>query len=148
MKRYLFLFLLFAACKASEISHKKDHSYPLLDAQTYLLAGISSDSTYGTSSSSPIKVGTENIAEGEESQQRYLQALLGPNGEEIKPWLIEKCCEFECDKSETGKGFYYFYEISWKHSPEPVFLYLNTFEKSDELLAPAGMSFKKKQEKK
>jgi hypothetical protein len=76
------------------------------------------------------------------NQQRFLNALAGPNGEKITYKKIESCCPFPTKKSEMGAGFLDIYELTWEGQTAPVKLYLNIYEKGV-LMVPVGLSLKK-----
>ncbi|MEM8890374.1 MAG: 2-dehydro-3-deoxyphosphooctonate aldolase, partial [Bacteroidota bacterium] len=87
---FLFSFLLFS-CKGSKklqststkVKSGKIVKPTMQNANAFKLFGISEDETYGYSEKNPIKVGGVDNSEGPKNERRYLNALAGPNGEEI-----------------------------------------------------------------
>ena len=97
MKRLLLVcitFLLFSC-----IATKKTVKTQLLDNQTFLLTKISTDPTYGFSEKKPIEVGGVDKSEGPMNERRFLNALAGPNGEQVSYYRAGSCCPV---KSKNG----------------------------------------------
>ena len=111
----------------------------------YLLTKISDDPEYGYTSKKPIKVASmksdENIARNE---YRFMNALLGPNGEEIEYKRTGSCCGYKSNspKALFGEALLDRYEVNIKGSTEKKILYLDMYE-SGTVVAPLGFTFKK-----
>jgi hypothetical protein len=114
----------------------------LVDSNTFVITEYSKDKKYGYNKDYPINIffGTtinENI-----NQQRFLNALAGPNGEKITYTKLESCCPFPTKRSEMGAGLLDVYQLQWEGQRNPVILYLNIYEKGV-LMVPVGLSLKK-----
>lgn len=148
-------FLMIPACKSSKAGTSAkitkengvyDYGSPkieqqLLDNNTFSITEISKDATYGYTEGNPIMVGKAG-GSGPLNERRFLNALTGPNGEQITYKRLGSCCEF---KTKNGlfddAGFLDKYEVTYEGLDEPVILYINMYD-SDLLKIPAG--FKKK----
>jgi hypothetical protein len=166
MKHYLYLLhisavLTLAACATSKTASRTGTSGSGTDAapnitgsnnvsQSYydnarrtvppfLVVGVSTDPTYGVTQKNPICVGgkTDN---GALNQQRYLNALRGPKGEEISYRRRGSCCAFKTPNGLIGgMGMLDAYEITWTGNEKPVLLYLNFYDEGP-LRAPIGLT--------
>jgi hypothetical protein len=111
----------------------------------YLLTKISDDPEYGYTSKKPIKVASmksdENIAQNE---YLYMNALLGPDGEEIEYKRTGSCCGYKSNspKAFLGSALLDKYEVTIKGKTEKKVLYLDMYE-SGIVVAPLGFTFKK-----
>lgn len=105
----------------------------------FLVAGISTDPTYGVTQKNPICVGG-NTDNGARNQQRYLNAMRGPKGEEISYHRRGSCCAFKTPNGLIGgMGMLDAYEITWAGNDKPVLLYLNLYDEGP-LRAPIGLT--------
>jgi hypothetical protein len=109
----------------------------LLDENTFLLEGISEDSTYGYSPENAIKT-----SGGPTHERRYLNALLGPNGEPVSYYRRRSCCPVKSDNGIMGIAILDEYEVTYPGLEKPVILYLNMYDPGI-LKAPVGFTFKK-----
>ena len=115
----------------------------LLDNYTYLLTEAAADKSYGFSESNPIDVGG-SVESGAANQRRFLNALLGPNGEEIKYYRAGSCCPFKTPNAYINNiGLLDLYRISWDGSSDTLNLYLNLYDQGD-LKIPVGLTARKK----
>lgn len=113
----------------------------LQNSNAFKLFGISEDGTYGYSEKNPIKVGGATNSEGPKNEQRYLNALAGPNGEEISYKRLGSCCAFETENGFMGGGLLDRYEVKWKGGKKPVIIFINMYDMDDkELKAPKGLT--------
>lgn len=80
--------------------------------QPFVIQEISADSTYGFTQENPIKVGG-GFAEGARNQQRYLNALRGPEGQEVSYNRRGSCCMFETPNGMNNMGLLDVYQVSW-----------------------------------
>lgn len=103
---------------------------------------FSIDKKYGYHQDYPVNVGFTTLKEGPANENRFLNALQGPDGEKITYKKIGKCCPFPTKKTEMGGGLLNQYEITWKGLEKPVILYLNMYEKG-EIMVPVGFTPKK-----
>lgn len=142
----LFLGLMIISCVSTKSTLKNvDDNAPIpkLSSQnTFIITEYSKDKKYGYNQDYPINVFFKSIKNDSINQQRYLNALAGPNGEAISYKKIETCCPFPANKSEMGAGYLDVYEITWNGQKTPIKLYLNCFEKGA-IQVPMGLSLKK-----
>lgn len=120
---------------------RSDIYYGMLDANTFELTGISDDTTYGYTSQNAIKVGRPGDS-GPTNERRYLNALLGPNGEAISYVRRGSCCGVKSEYGLMGWAMIDIYIIKYDGLQEPITLYLNMYDPGD-LKAPKGFTFKK-----
>lgn len=109
---------------------------------TFLITEFSNDKKYGYDKNYPINIFYNNTRDQTINQQRFLNALAGPNGEKITYTKLESCCPFPTKKNELGAGFLDVYELKWDGQKKPVVLYLNIYEKGY-LKVPVGLSLNK-----
>jgi len=142
---FIAIFLLLISCVSTKSTIKNiDDNAPIpkLTAQnTFVLTEYSSDKKYGYDPDYPINVFFRNVKDEKINQQRFLNALAGPNGEKISFTEMETCCPFPTKRSELGAGFLNIYEITWEGQKAPVKLYFNIYEKGA-LLCPIGFKIK------
>ncbi|SHM00531.1 hypothetical protein [Hymenobacter psychrotolerans] len=100
---------------------------------------VATDPEYGVTQQKPICVGGKTDS-GARNQQRYLNALRGPGGEEISYRRRGSCCAFKTPNGIIGgMGMLDVYEVSWAGSAKPMLLYLNFYDDGP-LLAPVGLT--------
>jgi hypothetical protein len=109
---------------------------------TFVLTAYSKDAKYGYDKDYPINVFYRNTRNESINQERFLNALAGPKGEQINFKKLESCCPFPTKSSEMGAGFLDVYEITWQGQKKPLTLYVNMYEKGI-LMVPMGLSLKK-----
>lgn len=109
---------------------------------TFVITEYSKDKKYGYDKDYPINVFYRNTRDESINQERFLNALAGPNDEKITFKKLESCCPFPTKKTELGAGFLDVYEITWEGQKKPLLLYLNIYEKGL-LMVPMGLSLKK-----
>ena len=115
----------------------------LIDNNTFAITEYSKDKKYGYDKDYPINIFFYNTRNESINQQRFLNALAGPNGEQITFTKLESCCPFPTKRSEMGAGLLDVYQLRWKGLETPVTLYLNIYEKGA-LMVPVGLTLKKK----
>jgi hypothetical protein len=149
MKKYFILLMLLtiiSSCVSTKSTLKNvDDNAPnlrLTSENTFVINQYSKDKKYGYDEDYPINIFYKSSKEDIINQQRFLNALAGPNGEKITYKKIESCCPFPTKKSEMGAGFLDIYELTWEGQTAPVKLYLNIYEKGV-LMVPVGLSLKK-----
>lgn len=144
---FLLVLTLFVSCVSTKSSLKNvDDNAPvpkLTKDNTFVITEYSKDTKYGYDPDYPINIFYRNTKDQTINQQRYLNALAGPNGEELVYRKLESCCPFPTKRSEMGAGFLDVYEVTWDGQNKPVKLYMNIYEKSV-LMVPVGFSLKKK----
>ena len=109
---------------------------------SFVISKIAKDKKYGYNQDYPVNVGFTSMDEGYNNQVRFLNALAGPNGEQIKIEKKDACCPFPTKKTDMGAGTIDIFEVSWNGLPKPILLYINRFEKG-ELMIPIGFSARK-----
>ena len=114
----------------------------LTTTNTFVITQYSKDLKYGYNPDYPINVFYKNTKDETINQQRYLNALTGPNGEKLFYKKTDICCPFPTKNSELGGGFLDIYEITWVGQKSPIKLYLNIYEKG-ELMVPMGFELAK-----
>lgn len=113
----------------------------LMDDLTYLLTETTTDSSYGYTQSNPVKVGGP-FSEGPKNERRFLNALLGPNGEKVVYQRAGSCCAFRTPNGlMNNTGLLDHYRVSWTGSRDTVSIYVNMYDKGD-LLIPVGFTAK------
>jgi hypothetical protein len=113
-----------------------------LDDNTYLLTEKSDDKSYGFDQANPIKVGKEDS--GPKNERRFLNALLGPNGEALKYFRAGSCCAFKTPNGMIDNtGMLDRYRITWTGAKDTLNIYLNLYDKGD-LKIPVGLTAKTK----
>lgn len=142
MNKYIYLafMLLMLSCSTSKQIIKTN----LKDDQTFDLVKISNDPTYGFSEKNPIRVGGVDKQSGPLNERRFLNALAGPNGEEVEYFRSGSCCPFKSKNDPLGFGQVMLdgYEITWKGSKDTVTIYINMYDYGS-LKAPKGFTIKK-----
>ena len=138
---------LFTSCVSTKSTLKNvDDNAPipkLTKDNTFIISEYSKDPKYGYHQDYPINLFYKNTINETINQQRYLNALAGPNGETLSFKKLESCCPFPTKRSEMGAGFLEVYEVTWEGLQQPIRLYLNIYEKGF-LMAPIGFSIKQK----
>jgi hypothetical protein len=105
----------------------------------FLIAETSDDETYGYSAANPVRVGGGRAA-GARNQQRYLNALLGPEGQPVTYEHRGSCCPFKTRRGLVDNdGQLDMYTLTWRGQKAPVVLYLNMYARAD-LKALAGLT--------
>ena len=144
---FVTLLLLSASCVSTKSTLKYvDDNAPnlvLSKDNTFVITEYSKDKKYGYDADYPINLFFQNTRNEKLNQERFLNALAGPNGEQITYTKLESCCPFPTKRSEMGAGLLDVYQIRWKDQQNPVILYLNIYEKGV-LMVPVGLSLKKK----
>lgn len=141
------LLISISSCTSTKSTLKNvDDNAPtprLINNETFEIKEYSKDKKYGYDKDYPINIFYGNTSNETINQQRFLNALAGPNGEQITYTKLESCCPFPTKRSNMGAGFLDVYQLRWKGQKNPVILYLNIYEKGV-LMVPVGLSLKKK----
>jgi len=111
----------------------------LLDDYTFKISIYSQDKTYGYTENNPIMVGGA-LSDGPQNERRFINALCGPNGEQLEYYRIGSCCPFKTKSSEWG-GMLDMYNVKYRGLEEGLILYINMYD-SDTLKVPVGLNFK------
>ena len=137
---------LFVSCISTKSTLKNvDDNAPvpkLTKNNTFVITEFSKDKKYGYDKDYPINIFYRGTKDDVINQQRFLNALAGPNGEAITFSKLESCCPFPSKNTEMGAGFLDVYEIKWEGLKKPILLYLNIYERG-QLMVPVGFSLKK-----
>lgn len=143
LKSVILLFTLFVLL-ANCTSTRKAGGPELLKENIFLLTEISTDSTYGYSSNNAVKVGGVDQSIGPLNEQRYLNALTGPEGETVWYKRRGSCCPIESESglTLTGMAMLDEYAVTWEGNPDTLKLYINMYDYG-EMKAPAGFGVKK-----
>ncbi len=140
MKNLIFIGILVIlfSCSAS----KKVVKTKLLNNQTFLLTEVSTDITYGLSEKNPVEVGGVDKTEGPLNERRFLNALAGPNGENVSYYRAGSCCPIKSKNGFMGMAMLDNYRVTWEGSKDTVSIYINMYDYG-ELKAPVGFTIKK-----
>lgn len=116
----------------------------LLNNQTFEITEISTDPTYGLSAKNPVQVGGVDKSEGPVNERRFLNALAGPNGEEISYFRAGSCCAIKSKNDPFGFGEVLLdnYRVTWKGAKDTISIYINMYDYGT-LKAPVGFTIKK-----
>ena len=81
--------------------------------------------------------------EGPLNEQRFFNALAGPNGEKVTYKRQGSCCPFKTPNALFGdSGVLDMYEVIIEGSSEKIILYLNMYD-SETLQVPVGFTLRK-----
>lgn len=111
-----------------------------LDERTYKLTTKTNDKTYGYEQQNAIKVGGARDQSGPINERRFLNALLGPNGEAVGYYREGSCCAFDTPNGLFGNaGLLDLYKVYWEGGTDTLSLYINMYDEGD-LLIPVGFT--------
>ena len=143
---FIALFISLTSCTSTKSTIQNiDNNAPGLQVNennTFIISEFSKDRKYGYDKDYPINIFFESTRNETINQQRFLNALAGPNGEQITYTKLESCCPFPTKRSAMGAGLLDVYQLRWKDQKNPVTLYLNIYEKGV-LMVPVGLTLKK-----
>jgi hypothetical protein len=143
---FIFLLITSVSCISTKSTLQNvDDNAPIPQISgnnTFLITEYSKNAKYGYNKDYPINIFFRNTTDESINQERFLNALAGPKGEEITFKKLESCCPFPTKRSEMGAGFLDVYEVTWQGQKKPIILYLNIYEKGL-LKVPMGLSLKK-----
>jgi hypothetical protein len=143
---FIALLLIATSCVSTQSTLKNvDDNAPtpnLMNYNTFAITEYSKDKRYGYDKNYPINIFYGDTRNEIINQQRFLNALAGPNGEKITYAKLESCCPFPTKRSDMGAGLLDVYELRWAGQKSPVTLYLNIYEKGV-LMVPVGLTLKK-----
>ncbi len=96
------------------------------------------DLAYGCSEHSPVLVGG-GFSKGTANTYRFLNSIVGPQGQAVSYTRIGTCCEFESPNAPfDGVGLLEVYEISYEGLSEPKRLYFNWYDNGEPKI-PKGL---------
>lgn len=115
----------------------------LKDNQTFQLTAVSQDPEYGYSEKKPVEVGGVDKRDGPLNERRFLNALMGPNGEAVSYQRAGSCCPTKSNNDPFGFGMVMLdkYRVTWEGSTDTVSIYINMYD-SGVLKAPKGFKIK------
>lgn len=89
-----------------------------------------------------MKAGGIKENSGPRNERRYLNALLGPEGQEVKYARAGSCCPFKTPNGMLDNtGMLDRYRLTWAGSADTVDIYINMYDKGD-LRIPVGLKAK------
>lgn len=141
MKNLIYIpLLLVFSCSTPKQAVKTN----LKNSQTFELTEISTDPTYGLSAKNPVQVGGVDKSEGPTNERRFLNALAGPNGEEVTYFRAGSCCPIKSKSDPFGLGSVMLdnYRVTWKGAKDTLSIYINMYDYGP-LKAPVGFTIKK-----
>jgi hypothetical protein len=143
---FIFLLITSVSCISTKSTLQNvDDNAPIPQISgnnTFLITEYSKNAKYGYNKDYPINIFFRNTTDESINQERFLNALAGPKGEEITFKKLESCCPFPTKRSEMGAGFLDVYEVTWQGQKKPIILYINIYEKGL-LKVPMGLSLKR-----
>ncbi|MGN6491572.1 MAG: hypothetical protein ACTHLE_06205 [Agriterribacter sp.] len=157
MNKYttIVLSFLFLACSSQKktavkssdtetgVGDTRVYTVESLDENTYLLTEPATDKSYGYTKENPVKTGGSKEHSGPMNERRFLNALLGPNGESIGYFRAGSCCGFKTPNGlMNNMGLLDIYRVWWQGSKDTVSIYINMYDKGD-LYIPVGFTARK-----
>lgn len=151
MDRNLLLIIFFLCCTACAGSKKavqggsrggdnRTEGVKLLNDSAFLLEKRSEDRSYGYERSNPVKVGGAKTSEGPLNERRFLNALLGPNGEPIDYFRAGSCCPFKTPNGlMNNTGLLDHYRVFWEGAKDTLDIYINMYDEGN-LRVPVGLN--------
>ncbi len=146
------LFLLILACSKKVVyptyfegKNTIEH-LPILNDSTLAINTVAPDNNYGRIESKPIFLGVKDVYESGDNRVKYLNALAGPNGEELTFKRYKSCCPFRTLNSRTfGSdqkfGLLDVWVVTYEGLSKPDTLYVNAYDQG-ELIAPKGYTIR------
>jgi hypothetical protein len=132
------------ATSKTAIGNTTPKQIEFIDDNAYLLTALSVDKTYGYKESNPIKVGGAKEGNGPKNEKRFLNGLLGPNGEKLSYTRAGSCCHFTTPNGLFNKtGLLDIYKVTWEGSSDTLSIYINLYD-TGELKVPVGLTARKK----
>lgn len=132
--------VLGCAAQKKGTGHTRTRRVVFLDEETYLLTEKTSDVSYGFSRQHPVKVGS--TGGGPRNERRFLNALLGPNGEPVQYYRAGSCCPFRTPNGLLDNtGLLDHYRVSWSGAADTLSIYINMYDEGD-LFIPVGFTAK------
>lgn len=107
----------------------------------FVIKEYAADAKYGYDRDYPINIFYKNTTNDSINQQRFFNALTGPNGEKLFYEKVGVCCPFPSKNSASGAALLDIYEVKWVGQKAPITLYLNIYEKSP-IMVPKGFALK------
>lgn len=137
-------FLMFSCISTKSTLQNVNPSAPNLmvnKENAFIITEYATDEKYGYDKDYPINIFYQQTKNDSINQQRFFNALTGPNGEKLFYKKVGICCPFPSKNSASGAALLDIYEVKWVGQKTPVNLYLNIYEKS-EIMVPKGFGLK------
>jgi len=120
----------------------KNFKQTLKNQYMFEVSEISTDKTYGYMPENAVEVGGAKDSEGPMNERRYLNALTGPNGEEVSYYRAGSCCPVPSENATFGdNAILDNYRVTWEGSKDTVSIYINMYDSSP-LKAPKGFGLR------
>lgn len=114
-----------------------------LDSRTFQLTEPATDPDYGFVRTKPVDVGGVPENNGPGNERAFLNALLGPNGEEVSYFRSGSCCSFKTPHGfMDDTGLLDVYKVYVVGSTDTSLIYINMYDKGD-LYIPKGFTARK-----
>ena len=111
----------------------------LLDENTFKITSPSKDNTYGYSEKNPIKVGGVLNQQGPLNERRFINGLLGPEGQDLHFYRFGSCCSFKTPNAVFNNiGSLDKYQVYWSGCQDTLTLFINMYDEGD-LFIPVGL---------
>lgn len=124
--------------KTTSTSNGK-HPQILVNSYAFLVEKYSDDKSYGYEPENAIKVGGAAESEGPTNERRFLNALAGPQGQELEYYRIGSCCPQPSENASFGQAMLDKYAIYHEGSKDTLVLYINMYD-SEKLMIPKGFT--------
>lgn len=138
------VFLTFSCVSTKSTLKNVDETAPNLvvnKQNAFVITEFATDEKYGYDKDYPINIFYRTTTNDSINQQRYFNALTGPNGEKLFFEKVGVCCPFPSKNSASGAALLDIYEVKWVGQKMPITLYLNIHEKSP-IMVPVGFGLK------
>jgi hypothetical protein len=102
----------------------------------------STDATYGYSESNPIMVGEQNG--GPQDERTFLDALRGPDGQQVTYKRVGSCCPFKTPNALIGDAVLLDkFEVTYQGLTQPIILYIDMYDYKQPMV-PVGFAIPKR----
>ncbi|ALM20574.1 2-dehydro-3-deoxyphosphooctonate aldolase [Nonlabens sp. MIC269] len=146
------LFIFMTSCNSTKTALEKSNSKTedtsvektqiLQNSYAFLVTAKATDKDYGYTPDKPAMVGGVNSNEGPTNERRFLNALAGPNGEELEYYRAGSCCPMKSKNGFKGVALLDKYRVYYKGSKDTLDLYINMYD-SRQLYIPSGLTARK-----
>ena len=142
--KFIIALVLFANCTTLVAQNTRTKPVESIDSNTYLLTEITTDKTYGKEKN-PVSVGGVKSKSGPSNERRFLNSLLGPNGESVGYKRAGSCCPFKTSNGIINEsGMLDHYRVYYQGKKDTLDIYINMYDEGD-LKIPVGFTAKKPQ---
>lgn len=124
-----------------DVLTKSDGKHPqiLVNSYAFLVEKYADNTTYGFEPENAIKVGGVAEGEGPTNERRFLNALAGPQGEELDYYRVGSCCPQPTENSTYGQALIDKYAVYYEGSKDTLVVYINMYD-SEKLMIPKGFT--------